>query len=400
MDGNEAIVVDKLGKKFFLGVRHRPDSLRRYLAGFWEKRPAPEKEFWALKDVSFTVKCGEMVGIIGPNGSGKSTLLKILAGIILPTTGRAVISGKVAGLLEIGSGFHPDLTGRENIDLSGAVLGMSKKDVRRKFDEIVAFSGLKKFLDTPVKHYSSGMNARLAFSVSAHLDADVVLVDEILAVGDQAFQRKSMRKMVEITKDGNRTILFVSHSLQAIQNLCHRCLLLENGRVKEIGDAFKITGQYAYEVANLEKKGTVREKKREGSGEVVVTKARAKNAVCGRDMILEVVCTNRTRKEKSIDFVFGVNDATTLSRVIYLSNRLIGKAFLAKPGENPITLKINRLPLPPGLYTVNTWIESEGILTDWLIDATVFQVQPGDFYQSGMLPTEGQSLVLANYSLV
>jgi lipopolysaccharide transport system ATP-binding protein len=200
-------------------------------------------ELWALKDVSFEVKQGEIIGIIGSNGSGKSTLLKILSGIIEPTGGRATIHGRVGSLLEVGTGFHPDLTGRENIYLNGSILGMSRKEIDQKFHEIVAFSELWHFLDTPVKRYSSGMYVRLAFAVAAHLSPDVLLVDEVLAVGDQAFQAKCLGKMDEVSR-GGRTVLFISHDMASVSKLCMRTLLLEKGRLKEAGKTRAVITDY------------------------------------------------------------------------------------------------------------------------------------------------------------
>lgn len=190
------------------------------------------EEFWALKDVSFEIKRGDRVGIIGRNGAGKSTLLKILSRITEPTTGRIKIAGRVASLLEVGTGFHPELTGRENIYLNGAILGMSRKEIHKRFEEIVDFAEVEKFLDTPVKRYSSGMYVRLAFAVAAHLEPEILIVDEVLAVGDAEFQKKCIGKMENAGKDG-RTVLFVSHNMQAIQSLCGRCILVKNGRIQE-----------------------------------------------------------------------------------------------------------------------------------------------------------------------
>ncbi len=236
-----AIVAQNLSKEYSIGSAGRggvtlreafTDGLRaplRRLAGRGEGA-APARRFWALKDVSFEVRPGEAVGIIGRNGAGKSTLLKILTRITAPTAGRAELSGRVSSLLEVGTGFHADLTGRENIFLNGIILGMGRAEVRAKFDEIVAFSGVERFLDTPVKRYSSGMYVRLAFAVAAHLEPEILIVDEVLAVGDTAFQKKCLGKMEEAGKEG-RTILFVSHNLNAVRSLCGRCILLEDGRV-------------------------------------------------------------------------------------------------------------------------------------------------------------------------
>ncbi|HEY4494603.1 MAG TPA: ABC transporter ATP-binding protein [Candidatus Paceibacterota bacterium] len=202
------------------------------------------EEFWALKDINFDVMAGEVIGIIGRNGAGKSTLLKILTGITPPSLGEIQMRGHVASLLEVGTGFHPELTGRENIFLNGAILGMKKKDIIEKFDQIVEFAGIKKFIDTPVKYYSSGMYVRLAFSVAAHMEPDILLVDEVLAVGDAEFQKKCLGKMEEVTRKQGRTILFVSHNMAAIQSLCKKCILLEKGQIKLIGDTETVVNKY------------------------------------------------------------------------------------------------------------------------------------------------------------
>lgn len=200
--------------------------------------------FWALKDAQFTVNKGETIGIIGSNGAGKSTLLKILTGITPPTEGEIIMRGRVASLLEVGTGFHPELTGRENIFLNGAILGMTKSEIVKNFDKIVEFAGIQRFLDTPVKHYSSGMYVRLAFSVAAHMDPDILFVDEVLAVGDSEFQKKCLGKMEEVTSVGGRTILFVSHNMAAIQRICKKVILLEKGRVKMFDETQKVIDYY------------------------------------------------------------------------------------------------------------------------------------------------------------
>jgi lipopolysaccharide transport system ATP-binding protein len=221
-----AISVRKLGKRYHIGGASGEDSV-----------------LWALKDASFEVKHGDVVGLIGHNGAGKSTLLKILARVTLPTEGEVDIHGRLGSLLEVGTGFHADLTGRENIYLSGALLGMSRREIQRKFDEIVDFSGVERFIDTPVKHYSSGMYMRLAFSVAAHLETEIVLVDEVLAVGDAEFQKKCLAKMSEVASQG-RTELFVSHNLPAIQRLCPTSILFEKGRILAFGPTSEVVKRY------------------------------------------------------------------------------------------------------------------------------------------------------------
>jgi lipopolysaccharide transport system ATP-binding protein len=234
------IAVSGLGKRYYLSSQPRHDSFRDALTGRFRRlfsagpSPAETDEFWALRDVGFDIHQGDVVGIIGRNGAGKSTLLKILSRITEPTTGRAVIRGRVASLLEVGTGFHPELTGRENIFLNGAILGMSREEIRRKFDEIVAFAEVERFLDTQVKHYSSGMYVRLAFAVAAHLEPEILIVDEVLAVGDAQFQKKCLGKMKDVTTQG-RTVLFVSHNTSALQAICQRGLWLQQGSLVQAG---------------------------------------------------------------------------------------------------------------------------------------------------------------------
>ncbi|HWP92375.1 MAG TPA: ABC transporter ATP-binding protein [Thermodesulfobacteriota bacterium] len=202
-----------------------------------------DKYVWALKEVTFEVRRGESLGIIGSNGAGKSVLLKILSRVTKPTEGRAEIYGKIGSMLEVGTGFHPELTGRENIYLSGAILGMKKSEINRKFDEIVAFSEVEKFLDTPIKHFSSGMNVRLAFAIASHLEPEIMLMDEVLAVGDDAFKQKCLNKMKEAASEG-RTVLFVSHDMKAVEELCDRAVFLRNGRIVIFGDTHEVVSQY------------------------------------------------------------------------------------------------------------------------------------------------------------
>lgn len=240
------IEVKQLGKKYRIGEKDPYLTLRDKLAHPLRALRSGQllEDFWALREVNFSVDQGEVVGVIGKNGSGKSTLLKILSRITPPTTGEVRLSGRVGSLLEVGTGFHPELTGRENIYLSGSILGMRKKEIDKKFDEIVDFSGIHKFLDTPVKRYSSGMYVRLGFAVAAHLETDILFVDEVLAVGDMDFQKKCLGKMGEITKQEGRTIIFVSHNMSAVHSLCARTIWLENGCIKMIGDTEQVIEQY------------------------------------------------------------------------------------------------------------------------------------------------------------
>ena len=245
---HHAVEVEGVYKKFRRGELH--DSLRDLLPslvrGIVRRGPPPElaaREFWALHDVSFAVESGQAFGVVGGNGAGKTTLLKLLGGILRPTRGAVRIQGRLSALIEVSAGFHPDLTGRENIFLYGTILGMTRQEIRRRFDAIVAFSGLEEFLDTPVKRYSSGMYARLGFSVAAHVDPEVLLVDEVLSVGDVVFQRRCMERMREVLQQGT-TILFVSHNLRAVTDLCGRAVLLDHGRITAEGEAARVVQTY------------------------------------------------------------------------------------------------------------------------------------------------------------
>lgn len=266
------IEVKGLSKVYQIGHDDRPAAgsatFRDTLTNFAKKpieiftgHKIAQEEFWALKDVNFEVKQGDVVGIIGRNGSGKSTLLKVLSRIIEPSSGEITIRGNVASLLEVGTGFHPELTGRENIFFNGAILGMSQKEIRAKFDDIVEFSEVEKFLDTPVKFYSSGMYVRLAFSVAAHLDPDILIVDEVLAVGDAAFQKKCLGKMRDVAGEG-RTVLFVSHSMSAVQSLCNKGILMEKGRISATGDIESVANEYVSSAHNISKNESLLSRRR------------------------------------------------------------------------------------------------------------------------------------------
>jgi lipopolysaccharide transport system ATP-binding protein len=251
-----AVEVSGVSKQYVRGVlpgsRTMSEVTTQWAKGLFQRSPdsSPpiEENFWALRDVSFSIPQGQVVGIIGRNGSGKSTLLKIISQITSPTAGEVRLNGRTGTLLEVGTGFHPDLSGRENVFLNGAILGMSRAEIARKFDEIVDFSGVEAFIDTPVKRYSSGMQTRLAFSVAAHLDPEILIIDEVLSVGDAEFQRKCLGKMREVTGNG-RTVLFVSHSMATVTSLCSKCIFLENGQVKEIGEPHRVSDLYFSEVS-------------------------------------------------------------------------------------------------------------------------------------------------------
>ncbi len=401
------IRVENLSKKYNIGVaKHRHDTLRDQLAGsmrslFSRNGRHSYDTIWALKNVSFEVKEGEVLGIIGRNGAGKSTLLKILSRITEPTEGRAEICGRVGSLLEVGTGFHGELTGRENIYLNGAILGMKKAEIDRKFDEIVDFSGVEKFIETPVKHYSSGMYVRLAFAVAAHLHPDILIVDEVLAVGDAAFQKKCLGKMGNVAKEG-RTVLFVSHNMAAIQGLCSRCLLLRSGQLVAEGPPRNVVEDYFAEVSVGSPTLLAQRKDRQGTGEiqfldVSIFDAKGRPidvALSGQD--INIAVSYRSRDNKPISRLDAhITFFTTLDQFMFTcSSEASGYSFDALPPSGQIVCHIPELPLAPGRYTFNLFSTVGGAIADWVQQVGSLDVAAGDFFGTGQLMTrEGGFLV-------
>ena len=368
-----AIQVDGLGKRYALGGPTPPTDLREAftrglsrvprLLGRVPREPAPDP-FWALQDVSFEIEQGQVVGIVGANGAGKSTLLKILSRITEPTTGRAVVHGRVGSLLEVGTGFHPELNGRENIYLNGAILGMRRQDIDRRMDEIVAFAEVERFLGTAVKHYSDGMYLRLAFAVAAHLEPDILLVDEVLAVGDARFQRKCLGKMSDIAERSGRTVLVVSHNMGAIQRLCDRSLLMDGGRLVDAGPTRQIVAQYLHEESESASPHgwvDVSTAGRRGTGQVQFVAARytSGNALTGFQPYPDGPLEFELRlhaDEPGVVPSFGVvlsdRNGTKLVNADILTE---GLDLHVEAGENLVRLTIDRLHLHAGVYSVALW---------------------------------------------
>ena len=349
-----------------------------------------KEEFWALRNVSLEINKGEIVGIIGANGAGKSTLLKILTGITPPTEGEIVMRGRVASLLEVGTGFHPELTGRENIFLNGAILGMTKKEIVRKFDEIVVFAGIEKFLDTPVKYYSSGMYVRLAFSVAAHMEPDILLVDEVLAVGDAEFQKKCLGKMEEVTKESGRTILFVSHNMTALEKLCPRSVLIENGQVKMIGDTKEVVEFYLHRQGEISRLPLADRKDRKGSGNVRFTECEL-SAFDPKDrtVTLKLSYFNKTstiyhNAKVSVDIrtIEGAHMAN-------ITNGVLDQRIDIQPGAGNITLEIKHFDLESGEYPLSLFAASDMVnseIFDSIEDAATLTIDNSGFYPTKKLP--------------
>jgi lipopolysaccharide transport system ATP-binding protein len=388
-----AINVDRLSKHYRLGAgpEGRGDfreavsaAILRGARRLRRRPPAASphgpRDLWALQDVSFEVRKGEVVGIIGHNGAGKSTLLKILSRITDPTAGEIWFEGRVGSLLEVGTGFHPELSGRENIFLSGAILGMSRREIAAKFDEIVEFSEIGRFIDTPVKRYSSGMYVRLGFAVAAHLEPEVLIVDEVLAVGDAAFQRKCMSKMHEVSKDG-RTILFVSHNMGSIQSLCDRALVLRNGRLVAEGPPSEAAALYLQSTAEHLGVDLARRPDRQGRGRTRAVAMAVYNEGCeGAPGLLLYGQTARIECEVSevlpdLTCSFTILNHFT-QRVCRFSSRVTAAGDGVTPG-NRFTCAIPELPLVPGRYHVNVAVFAGAELEDGVDSATTFDVEHG-----------------------
>jgi lipopolysaccharide transport system ATP-binding protein len=352
--------------------------------------------FWALRDIELEMHPGEVVGIIGANGAGKSTLLKILSRITEPTTGQVILRGRLASLLEVGTGFHPQLTGRENIFLNGAILGMKRKEIRDKFDEIVAFSEIEDFLDTPVKHYSSGMYVRLAFAVAAHLDPEILVVDEVLAVGDYAFQRKCLAKMREVGREG-RTILFVSHNMAALENLCTRGVVLERGRMVFNGAASDAIRQYLHAA-----QGTVRgpdatdlttarrnipgQRPRMTALHLFTEDDRPVRGVLQAGASLVLRLSFRLDEPGPVGGGFGFE--TLLGQRVFRVHTMCSSESLrvSCEGEYVLTCRIPSLTLGPGEYRINVGLLLEGADLEIIDDAYRLTIVESDYFGTGKLP--------------
>jgi lipopolysaccharide transport system ATP-binding protein len=352
--------------------------------------------FWALKDVSFEVQPGEVLGVIGHNGAGKSTLLKILSRITEPTTGEIIIKGRVSALLEVGTGFHPDLTGRENVYMNGTILGMTKKEIDRKFDEIVDFSRIEQYIDTPVKFYSSGMKVRLGFAVAAHLEPEILIVDEVLAVGDIGFQRKCLGKMNEVSKSG-RTILFVSHNMAAVQALCTHGILLHHGKVRHQGVVAETIRHYLAEFQSVDGDFLSGNIDRQGSGKARIVSFEIRNlknepieSTCsGADIALCFQVKNETGKPlKDIDLGFSIHHTEDDSLATILYSSYMGKVFDLTDQELTIQCSIRNLPLPGGKYLVKAQVMQQGEVLDFPARGVGYlEIFDGDFYGTGIKST-------------
>ena len=420
------ICVENLGKSYIIGheKRERYTALRDILPNKIKQIASKTRqifhggqliagnvleEFWALKDINFEIKQGDRLGIIGRNGAGKSTLLKVLSRITEPTTGRVLIKGRVASLLEVGTGFHPELSGRENIYLNGAILGMSRLEIKKKFDEIVDFSGVENFLDTPVKRYSSGMYVRLAFSVAANLESEILIVDEVLAVGDAEFQKKCLGKMGAVGKEEGRTVFFVSHNMAAIENLCNKGMLLTNGVVHSITDTKTVISNYlSLNLSLLQTNDISSIKERKGNGIIKFTRIvliddntseEVSEIKCGANIRFRLFIERTEIFLKDIQFAIGINDQHE-QRISFLSNEMLNKKIELLNNRNDfIDVVIYKIPFSPGKYNLTLFCSIQGEIADWIQNAFYFNVCSGDFYNTGKELPNGQGNFLIQYSI-
>lgn len=385
-------------------VRGHEDPNKRITHGSVRKHrieKAEEEHIWALKDVSFEVKQGEVLGIIGRNGAGKSTLLKILSRVTAPTSGSVKIKGRVASLLEVGTGFHPELTGRENIYLNGAILGMTRKEIDGKFNEIVDFAEVEQFIDTPVKRYSSGMYVRLAFAVAAHLEPEILVVDEVLAVGDAAFQKKCLGKMGDVAKEG-RTVLFVSHNMPAVNTLCNRVMVLNHGEKYITASSNEAILFYLSIKKCNGRVSLIDRKDRKGDGRIRFTSAWVENE---NNKVIDTVCSGQeiniiaeyNSDNENINGILSVAFAINgpyEEKIADLWNQSIGEVWEKIPQKGRVKCRIPKLPLNAGKFSFNICSYINNEIADWILDAIEITIIPGDFYKSGKLPSKEHGIFL------
>jgi lipopolysaccharide transport system ATP-binding protein len=393
--------------RWWASIRGKEDPYLKVGAVNDRSTKADSDYVWALRDINFEVKRGEVLGVIGKNGAGKSTLLKILSRVTIPTTGEIKTKGRIASLLEVGTGFHPELTGRENIYLNGAILGMTKAEIKAKEEEIISFSGCQMYVDTPVKRYSSGMTVRLAFAVAAHLEPDILVVDEVLAVGDAEFQKKAIGKMQEISQGDGRTVLFVSHNMASIQNLCTRVMLLSNGKIDTIGTTENVIDYYLKKFRDEEVTNDIATRKdRRGNGILKFIDFWIENNeneaiyLLSSGMSFKIVLKIKNNSLETINNIrvsIGIDD-NQARRITVLGNDLSGQNISFQPNETKnVTIMIPENPFQAGFYYFTLFSSIENSISDWIINAGSFQVEQGDFFNTGRIAQNGQGPILIKH---
>lgn len=378
--------------RFWHRVRGKEDPYLK--VGAVNDRSSKEKSeyVWALRDINFEVKQGEVLGIIGKNGAGKSTLLKILSRVTSPTTGVIKTKGRIASLLEVGTGFHPELTGRENIFLNGAILGMTKAEINSKLDEIVDFSGCELYIDTPVKRYSSGMKVRLAFAVAAHLEPDILVVDEVLAVGDAEFQKKAIGKMQDISAGDGRTVLFVSHNMVSVLNLCSRVICLEHGQTIAEGSTQETIDFYLNR--NQDKAANMKFENIESNKEISIREFRITSKVkTGDTFIFEMLIDSKIEAVIQIAFTISTSESQPIYQV-YSGH--VGEVFKMKVGSNRVEVAVDAFPLVHGSYLGNLWIGTSSLTYDFHKEVIHLEVHEGAIRRNGPISSKNGYPIIEN----
>lgn len=411
------ISVENLSKQYRLGMVGA-GTLREDLVGWWYKIRGKEDPYlkigeannravsgdsdyvWALKDINFEVKEGEVLGIIGKNGAGKSTLLKLLSRVTGPTTGSIKAKGRIASLLEVGTGFHPELSGKENIYLNGAIMGMSRKEIARKFDEIVEFAGVQRYIDTPVKRYSSGMYVRLAFAVAAHLEPEILIVDEVLAVGDAEFQKKAIGKMKDVSSEGGRTVLFVSHNMTSVQTLCDRGIVMEHGTVAYEGDVYSAVDHYLnsavasgeQNLARLSKYGVRIEKV------YITSEGESNNKIAPFGEFSVKVEGLLEEAQTKFDVNFAIYNEKNV-KITQFGTRYNDYKTDVPMGKLDLEFKVKDNPLAPGSYYLNFAVSNEHGTVMHVSNIVSFDIVPEAFSKSDKYPKLGESIIMLNTDL-
>ncbi len=395
---SSAIHIEGLSKEYHRGKIRRGD-IRSSLSSWWTGLGKKKEAFYALRDIDLDVQEGDVVGIVGPNGAGKSTLLKLLSRITFPTKGRITIHGTLSSMLEVGTGFHPELTGRENIFLNGSIIGMQREEIARKLDSIVDFSGLEAFLDTPVKHYSSGMYVRLAFSVASHLEPDILLIDEVLAVGDQDFRKKCMARLMNVSGQG-RTILIVSHQMSYLRELCQKGIYLHQGQIQHQGQINETIQHYIQHFGQQKNISLQEREDRRGSGvvrlthiEVTDTDGHSLPVVASGQEVVFTLRLNATKEEYDVRVQMEVYNM--YGQMCFVANNTVSNHSLPNiRGEHKMQCTISRLPLNAGIYFVNLNIYASNKLADEIINVLELNVEPGMFYKTGNLPKANTGILV------
>jgi lipopolysaccharide transport system ATP-binding protein len=403
MSRNPAIVIEQLSKVYTRGHLRKRD-LKGTMAS-WRSmfRPKQQESFYALKEIDLTIAHGDVVGIVGANGAGKSTLLKLLSRITYPSHGRMTIYGTLSSMLEVGTGFHPELTGRENIFLNGAIIGMKRAEISRKLDSIIAFSGIEEFIDTPVKHYSSGMYVRLAFAVASHLEPDILLIDEVLAVGDHAFRRKCMDKLLDVSSQG-RTVIIVSHQMAYLKELCKSGIFLDHGALQFAGPIDETITRYTSFIEGHVAQHVSKREDRRGAGQVQITGFQMldeqgnsiTSAVSGQSVRFQIKLQRRQPEARNI--VVQMECVDMYGQLCFVANNSFSDSSLESMSDTvALECFIPRLPLNAQTYFINASVTVSLHLADEVKNVLTIDVEPGMFYKTGKLPAVNSGF-LVDYS--